>query len=58
METNLNNEELVRLLKTVGIEMQNDPRVKTAPITDERYFHWRNPHYLRMFRILRDNDKL
>lgn len=38
--------------------MKNDPRVKTAPITDERYYHWRLPHYLNKYRVLRDNNKL
>ncbi len=58
METNLTDKELVGLLKTINKEMKDDPRVKKAPITDERYFHWRNPHYLRKFRILKLNDKL
>lgn len=58
MESNLTDKELVGLLKKINQEMEDDPRVKTAPITDERYFHWRNPHYLRKFRVLRENDKL
>ena len=58
LEPIIPDEELVRLLKTIQKEMEDDPRVKAASITDERYYHWRNPHYLRKFRILRDNDKL
>ena len=58
LEPIIKNDELIRLLKTIDKEMEEDPRVKNAPITDERYFHWKNPHYLRKFRVLRDNDKL
>ena len=54
----LDNKELIKLLKRINQEMIDDPKVKTAPITDERYYQWRMPHYLYKYRILKQNGKI
>ena len=58
MEPHIPDEELVRLLTRIDEEMGDDPRVKETPITSERYYSNRMPHYLRKFRVLKENEKL
>ena len=52
VETKLTDEELVRVLKKIKYDMDNETRA------EESKANWKKTHYVRQYMVLKENGKL